>query len=94
MTPERFQKLNAALDRRQPDLTVVSEDVHKLHNISALLRSCDAAGVFEMHAVTQDAELRPHRRMAGGSWRWVKVRSHADLFEPIAELKKLEYLTY
>ena len=91
MTPERFQKLNAALNRRQPDLTVVSEDVHKLHNISALLRSCDAAGVFEMHAVTRDAKLRPHHRMAGGSWRWVKVRTHNTIVEPITALQNKDF---
>lgn len=94
MTPERFAKLKAALNRRQPDLTVVSEDVHKLHNISALLRSCDAAGVFEMHAVTQDAELRTHHRMAGGSRRWVKVRRHTSTIDPLVTLKNNNFQIY
>ena len=35
MTPERFRTLKAALLRRQPDLTVLADDVHKPHNIAA-----------------------------------------------------------
>ncbi|MEE3010108.1 MAG: tRNA (guanosine(18)-2'-O)-methyltransferase TrmH, partial [Pseudomonadota bacterium] len=33
MTPERHRRLCAALDRRQPDLSVILEGVHKPHNI-------------------------------------------------------------
>ena len=32
MTPERFAKLQRALDRRQPDLTVFMDAVNKPHN--------------------------------------------------------------
>ena len=39
------------LDRRQPDLTVLTDRVHKPHNLSAILRNCDAVGVLEAHAV-------------------------------------------
>ena len=35
MTPERYQKFRAVLDRRQPDLTVLTDQVHKNHNLSA-----------------------------------------------------------
>ena len=38
MNPERFQRLAQALSRRQPDLTVLMERVHKSHNLSAILR--------------------------------------------------------
>ena len=49
MTPQRYQKLRQVLDSRQPDLTVLLNNVHKPHNFSAILRSCDAVGVFEAH---------------------------------------------
>ena len=39
--------LETVLRRRQPDLTVVMENIHDPHNVSAMLRSCDAAGVLE-----------------------------------------------
>jgi hypothetical protein len=45
MTPERFATLKDRLDRRQPDLTVLMDNVHKSHNISAVIRTCDTVGI-------------------------------------------------
>lgn len=87
MTPERFAKLKAVLDRRQPDLTVLAEDVHKSHNISAVVRSCDAVGVMELHAVSPGGEFPRHRIISGGSRKWVRTRLHRDIGEAIGELK-------
>ena len=52
MTPERKEKLNRVLARRQFDLTVVLENVFDPHNISAVMRSCDAVGVQEVYVLT------------------------------------------
>jgi tRNA (guanosine-2'-O-)-methyltransferase len=76
MKPERFHKLKRALDRRQPDLTVFADSVHKPHNVSAILRTCDAVGIGRLHAVAADGKLRRHHVMAGGSKRWVEVIVH------------------
>jgi tRNA (guanosine-2'-O-)-methyltransferase len=74
MTPKRFQRLRSVLDRRQPDLTVVMENVHKPHNFSAVLRSCDAVGVFETHAVAPAGTFRVFHGLSGGTRRYVGVR--------------------
>jgi tRNA (guanosine-2'-O-)-methyltransferase len=87
MTPERFAKLKAVLDRRQPDLTVLAEDVHKSHNISAILRTCDAVGVSELHAVSPGGEFVRHRMISGGSRKWVRARVHGNIAEAISTLK-------
>ena len=67
MTPERFRTFKAVLARRQPDLTVLADDVHKPHNIAALLRTCDAVGVFEIHAVGPDSSFKRPRGISGGT---------------------------
>lgn len=54
MTPERLERLRAVLDKRQPDLTVLMERVNKPHNFSAILRTCDAVGVLEAHAIAPE----------------------------------------
>lgn len=36
------------LKNRQPDLTVVLENVFDPHNISAVMRTCDAVGIQEI----------------------------------------------
>jgi len=87
MTPERFHKLHAALRRRQPDLTVLAENVHKPHNLAALARSCDAVGVLRLHAVTGSRGLALPRDAAGGSRSWVEVHTHSELHSAAEELK-------
>jgi len=77
MLPRRFHRLRAVLDRRQPDLTVLLDQVHKPHNLSAVLRSCDAAGVFEAHAVAPERPVvRPARAISRGTGKWVHVARH------------------
>jgi tRNA (guanosine-2'-O-)-methyltransferase len=91
MTPERFAKLKAVLDRRQPDLTVLAEDVHKSHNISAILRTCDAVGVTELHFVSQGGEFARHRMISGGSRKWLRTHRHADIAAAIDQLHGMSY---
>ena len=86
MTPERFRRLQQILDRRQPDLTVLMDRVHKPHNFSAVLRSCDAVGVFEAHVVPA-SDFRAAHATAGGSSRYVKVIRHGSLAEAVHVLR-------
>jgi tRNA (guanosine-2'-O-)-methyltransferase len=78
MTPERFSKLRRVLARRQPDLTVLADGVRKPHNVSAILRTCDAVGIYRLHASAEGGELRRHHNMAGGAKRWVELEIHAS----------------
>lgn len=87
MTPERYQRLRAVLDRRQPDLTVITDNVHKGRNLSAIVRTADAAGIAEMHAVIDDKDYKAFRGTAMGSHSWVAVRRHRDI---AALIKKLQ----
>jgi tRNA (guanosine-2'-O-)-methyltransferase len=91
MTPQRYQKLRQVLDSRQPDLTVLLDNVHKPHNFSAILRSCDAVGVFEAHAVWQDPTLRPSRLTSSGTGKWVGIRTHPDIDSAVADLRGLGF---
>ena len=87
MTPERFRKLRRALAARQPDLTILAENVHKAHNIAAIIRTCDAVGILEAHAVSETGEMRRHQGIAGGTRTWVPVRFHEDVAAGVAALR-------
>lgn len=87
MTPQRFARLKRILDQRQPDLTVVADGVHKSHNVSAVLRTCDAVGVRRLHAITASGTMTKHHMIAGGSKRWVDVRAHRSIDAAYAELR-------
>lgn len=91
MTPERYATLSTALARRQPDLTVLADNVHKPHNVAALMRSCDAVGVFEIHAVGDAATSRRAVGISGGTAPWVKVRRHTTIRKAVADLKSNNY---
>lgn len=80
MTPQREQKISDVLIKRQLDLTVALENVHDPHNISAVLRSCDAVGVQEVY-VLRDGRPRPRkfgRKTSSGSVRWIDMNYYKD----------------
>ena len=58
MNSKRYERICEMLARRQPDLTVCMEQVHKPHNVSAIVRTADAVGVHEVHAVWPDGRMR------------------------------------
>ena len=83
MSPERYQRITQMLDKRQPDLTVVMENVHKNHNLSAVVRSADAIGVHEMHAIWLSKKARLSGGTALGSQNWVKIHNHKTVGEAL-----------
>lgn len=87
MSPERFARINQMLDMRQPDLSLIPDRVHKSNNISAALRSADAVGIHEIHAVWPDADMRLSGNTASGSQQWVKTIKHYD-FASVAKACK------
>ncbi len=78
MTPERVARLDAVLARRQPDLTVFAENLHKPRNFSAIVRTCDAVGVNEIHVAPGGNDLRTHWKTSQGAEKWISVSSHEN----------------
>lgn len=87
MTPARYNRILDVLRRRQPDLTVILEGVHKPHNLSAIQRTADAVGVMEAHAVSPTRPYRGKKGTAMGSQKWVEVHNHADTGEAVTALQ-------
>jgi tRNA (guanosine-2'-O-)-methyltransferase len=87
MHQDRLLKLTSTLKRRQSDLTVLMDRVHKAHNLSAILRNCDAVGVFEIHAVAPERGLKIHDHTSAGTDKWVKVVQHAGIQNAAEVLK-------
>ena len=86
MTPARYARLRAILDRRQPDLTVLMENLTKPHNVSAVIRTCDAVGVAEIHGVSEAPSFKTRRSSAGGTGRYVRVHLHTTTQDAIQHL--------
>ena len=94
MTPERFEKLVNTLDRRQPDLTLLTEQIHKPRNIAALVRTSDAVGIHELHMVWPWDKHRPYSGTAMGSDRWVDIVRHESMSDGISTLRSRGYKIY
>lgn len=81
-TSRRQERIDDVLGRRQPSLTVVLEDVHDPWNASAVLRSCDAVGVLDVHLVYVN-DLPPRkafdRKTSGSAAKWVTLHTHTSI---------------
>lgn len=81
MTPDRRDRLDGVLARRQPDLTILAENLHKPRNFSALIRTCDAVGIQWVHAVPGETHPRRHWHTSQGAEKWVELVCHASTGE-------------
>ena len=92
--PRRYKKLQQVLSKRQPDLTVIAEDVHKPHNLSAIIRTCDAAGVFEVNAVNSKSTMPTYSQVAQGSEKWIRLNTYPNITGAIAKLQESNFKVY
>ncbi len=63
------------------------EQVHKPHNVSAVIRTADAVGVHEVHAVWPSSRMRTMASAAAGSNSWVQVKTHRTIADAVSHLK-------
>ncbi len=91
MTPERQTRIQQVAACRQKDLTVFMEQVHKPHNVAAILRTCDAVGVMEAHAVPPQGGIPPLNHTAQGAQRWVRLHRHHDAAAGLRGLRDAGY---
>ncbi|WP_394550161.1 tRNA (guanosine(18)-2'-O)-methyltransferase TrmH [Pantoea sp. SGAir0183] len=87
MNPQRFARIQEMLALRQHDLTVCMEQVHKPHNVSAVIRTADAVGIHEVHAVWPGQRMRTQASASAGSNSWVNVVTHRSISDAISHLK-------
>jgi len=86
--PERFNKIKNVLNKRIENLTVLVEAVSKPHNLSAILRTCDAAGVFNANFICAKDQVKTFNSTAQGSQKWVNLINHPTSSAAILSLKK------
>lgn len=65
MTPERRNKLTTVLQQRQNNITIVMENVHDPHNISAVMRTCDAVGIQNIYIL--NTKIPRHKKWGSKS---------------------------
>jgi tRNA (guanosine-2'-O-)-methyltransferase len=90
MTPERTARLESVLAKRQTGLTVVLENVADPHNISAVMRTCDAVGIQEIYIL--NTNIPPHKkwgaRSSSSAAKWLTVHHFDDVNICVQALRK------
>ena len=93
MTPEREAKIKRVLNHRQPDLTVVLENVHDPHNISAVMRTCDAVGIQEIYVLNTviAQHTRYGKKSSASAAGWLTIHHFDNTEACVAALRKRHY---
>jgi len=98
-TEERIKKIKALVANRQYDLTVILENVHDPHNVGAIIRSCEAVGVLNVHIVYTEPSKNSivqyiGKKASRGAKRWVNIHFYDDVIGCIDKLKNEGYTIF
>lgn len=91
ITPKRKQRFLDILEERTTYITVAVEDVYQMHNMSAVIRSCDIFGIQEAHLIENKYSKRLDKSISMGAQQWVDTKRYGTTMDCIAELKREGY---
>lgn len=96
LTQPRQAKFEEILEKRTRILTVVLVDLYQEHNASAILRSCEAFGVQDIHVVESENKFLTKPEIAMGTDRWLSIHRFGGkngLRKCFSKLKKKGFRT-
>jgi tRNA (guanosine-2'-O-)-methyltransferase len=90
MTPEREARLLTVLSKRQDDLTVVLENVFDPHNISAVMRTCDAVGIQDIYILNTKIPIHKKwgAKSSSSAVKWLTIHQFTNANECMEVLRR------
>jgi len=89
MTSQRKERLTSVLNKRQHDITIVLENVFDPHNISAVMRTCDAVGLQDIYIL--NTKIPQHKkwgaRSSSSAAKWLTVHQFDNAKQCFSSLK-------
>jgi tRNA (guanosine-2'-O-)-methyltransferase len=94
-TEKRIEKIKWVVSKRQPSLRVVIENIHDPHNVSAIFRTCDAAGIPKVSLV-YNVEKFPKigKKSSASAYKWIEREKFKTAEECYSQLRKEKYVIY
>lgn len=94
-TEKRIEKIKWVLSKRQSSLHVVIENIHDPHNVSAIFRTCDAAGIPKVSLV-YNVEKFPKigKKSSASAYIWIEKEKFKTIEECYGQLKKEKFVIY
>lgn len=77
-TEARLDKFKDVLSKRTKHIAVVLEDLHKPHNANAVLRSCDALGIQDIHIIENENEFDTEGQVSIGAHQWLTLKRYNE----------------
>ena len=97
-TDKRVAKMRKILSCRQLDLTVVFENIHDPHNVSAILRTCDAVGIQNINLLyTEEPFPKLGKKSSASAKKWIvtnKFKKESELRKYLKSKNMTIYATY
>ncbi len=76
----RVERIRSVLAHRQPGLTVVMENIHDPHNVSAVFRTCDAVGALRVELLyTVEPFPKIGKKSSSSANKWLERRHHKSV---------------
>jgi tRNA (guanosine-2'-O-)-methyltransferase len=92
---KRLNKISSVLRARQHSFKVVLENIHDPHNVSAIFRTCDAAGVPKVSLIYTDQVFpRIGKKSSASAFKWVEKEKFKAVEECYTELREDGYKIY
>ncbi len=94
-TEKRIEKIKWVLSKRQPTLRIVLENIHDPHNVSAIFRTCDAAGIPKVSLI-YNIEKFPKigKKSSASAYKWIEREKFKTVEECYNQLKKEKFSVY
>ena len=94
-TEKRIEKIKWVVSKRQPSLKIIIENIHDPHNVSAIFRTCDAAGIPKV-SLLYKVEKFPKigKKSSASAYKWIEREKFKSVEECYTQLRKEKFVIY
>ncbi|MCO5114568.1 MAG: RNA methyltransferase [Bdellovibrionaceae bacterium] len=94
ITEERLEKIQKIVPQRSSSFIPVLENIYDRGNISAVMRSAEAFGFYEMHIIEGSEKFKESARVTQGADKWLNIYRWSNTAEALSFLKERHVKIY